>query len=52
VYDVVKDLNPATHIPACDVNARDAVNDEFAREVGGRVGRIRKCLLPEFRVGF
>jgi hypothetical protein len=52
VYDIVKCADPTTRIRVCDGDDRKAMNGEGACVVSGRVGRIRKRLLPQFEVGF
>jgi hypothetical protein len=52
VYDIVKGADPTTLIRIRGGDDWNATNGETARVVSGRVGRIRKRLLPQFDVGF
>jgi len=51
-YDIMKGADPTTHTHICGSDDRDTINKETACVAGGRVGRVRKGLLPEFDVGF
>jgi hypothetical protein len=52
VYDIVKGADPTTRILIRGDGDVKATNGEGACVVSGRVGRIRKRLLPQFDVGF
>jgi hypothetical protein len=51
VYEVVKGADPTTLIHIRGDDERNSTNGETARVVSGRVGRVRKRLLPEFDMG-
>jgi hypothetical protein len=50
VFEVVKGTDPTTRFRIHGGDARKPINGEMARVVSGRVGRIRKRLLPQFDV--
>lgn len=52
VCDFAKGTDPTTQIRICGGNDCKTENGETASVVSGRVGRIRKRLLPSFDVGF
>ena len=51
VHDFVEGANPTTHVLECGGDGGGVENDEIARVVGGRVGRVRKDLHPRFGRG-
>lgn len=48
LYEVTEGINPGEPICSCSRNSLWAINCETARVVSGRMGRIRKVLLPLF----
>ena len=52
VLDIVKGTDPTTRFRIRGGEARKPINGETASVVSGRVGRIRKRLLPQFYVEF
>ena len=49
-HDAMEGANP-NHICSCGGDIRNATNEETARVVSGRVGRIRKGPIPPLDVG-
>ena len=52
VYDTVEGANPTTLARVWSGDDWNITNREIACVVGGRAGRIRECLLPQFDVKF
>jgi hypothetical protein len=46
VYDIVKGANPTAHARICTSDDWETSNVETARVASGRIGRVRKGLLP------
>jgi hypothetical protein len=51
MYDVVKGVDPTTHIRICSGGGREAIDEEIVRVMSGRGRWVRKCFLPQFDVG-
>ena len=50
--NVAKSADPTTHVRIRGSDGRETENGEVASMTSGRVGRIRKGLLPQFDIGF
>jgi hypothetical protein len=52
VFDIMKGTDPTTRFRIRGGDTRKPINEEMVSVVSGRVGRIRKRLLPQFYVEF